>query len=215
MHEVHYLVQLDESSSTGNAAQGGADHDASELGQVEYDRDNDQAREELNRLRLSLLQLSLAASVTAELEDLRSDEEKHTDHVVFGPHDPLLGPADMDREAEKDAFLLTGCLDHTGFVVETAPDVGFFSKEYIEAHPKTMFVYADMAAPDEGVKQVHAQSLGAVVDTLVRTKFLQLYSGQGTVQAYRAYKNRPSPKLTWLSFLDLVLNLIQITHTST
>ena len=42
----------------------------------------------------------------------------------------------------------------------------------------------------------HAQSLGAVVDTLVRTKILQLYSGQGTVQAYRAYKNRPSLELT-------------------
>ena len=65
----------------------------------------------------------------------------------------------------------------------------------------------------------HAQSslirTGAVVDTLVRTKILQLYSRQGTVQAYRAYKNRPSPKLTWLPFLDLVLNLVQITHTST
>ena len=153
VHEVHYLVQLDESSSTGNA--GGADNDTSELGQVEYDRDNDQAREELNRLRLSLLQLSLAASVTAELEDLRSDEERQADNVVFGPHDPLLGPADMDREAEKDAFSLAGCLDHTGFVVETAPDIGFFSQEYIEAHPKTLFVYADMAAPDEGVKQVN------------------------------------------------------------
>ena len=47
----------------------------------------------------------------------------------------------------------------------------------------------------------HAQSLGAVVDTLVRTKFLQLYSGQGTIHAYRAYKNRPNPKLTWLPFL--------------
>ena len=55
----------------------------------------------------------------------------------------------------------------------------------------------------------------AVVDTLVRTKFLQLYSRQGTVQAYRAYKNRPSPKLTCLPFLDLVLNSVQITHTST
>ena len=29
----------------------------------------------------------------------------------------------------------------------------------------------------------HAQSLGAVVDTLVRTKILQLYSGQGTFVA--------------------------------
>eukprot|EP01050_Picozoa_sp_SAG11_P005634 SAG11_NODE_404_length_9736_cov_20.243022_16_plen_94_part_00 len=57
----------------------------------------------------------------------------------------------------------------------------------------------------------------AVVDTFVRAKFLQLYSRQGIVQAYRAYKNRPSPKLTCLPFLDLVLNLVQITsvHTST
>ena len=55
----------------------------------------------------------------------------------------------------------------------------------------------------------------AVVDTFVRTKFLQLYSRQGTVQAYRAYKNRPSLELTRLPFLDLVLNLVQITHTST
>eukprot|EP01050_Picozoa_sp_SAG11_P034385 SAG11_NODE_12128_length_720_cov_1.570048_1_plen_48_part_10 len=44
-------------------------------------------------------------------------------------------------------------------------------------------------------KILHTQSTRAVVDTLVRTKFLQLYSRQGTVQAYRAYKNRPSPKL--------------------
>eukprot|EP01050_Picozoa_sp_SAG11_P018247 SAG11_NODE_2726_length_3040_cov_5.912955_2_plen_101_part_00 len=29
-----------------------------------------------------------------------------------------------------------------------------------------------------------------------KMKLLQLYSGQGTVQAYRAYKTRPSPKLT-------------------
>eukprot|EP01050_Picozoa_sp_SAG11_P001372 SAG11_NODE_58_length_19205_cov_30.697315_20_plen_93_part_01 len=57
---------------------------------------------------------------------------------------------------------------------------------------------------------VHTQSTRAVVDTFVRTKFLQLYSRQGTVQAYRAYKNRPSPKLTCLPFLDLVLNLVQI-----
>ena len=61
----------------------------------------------------------------------------------------------------------------------------------------------------------HTQPTRATAGTLVRTKFLQLYSGQGTVQAYRAYKNRPSPKLTWLPFLDLVLNLVQITHTST
>ena len=54
---------------------------------------------------------------------------------------------------------------------------------------------------DQGAKALawvhqHTQSTRAVVDTFVRTKFLQLYSRQGTVQAYRAYKNRPSPKLT-------------------
>ena len=51
-----------------------------------------------------------------------------------------------------------------------------------------------------GARRPCAQSslirTGAVVDTLVRTKILQLYSGQGTVQAYRAYKNRPSLELT-------------------
>eukprot|EP01050_Picozoa_sp_SAG11_P001301 SAG11_NODE_55_length_19449_cov_28.630135_10_plen_135_part_00 len=35
------------------------------------------------------------------------------------------------------------------------------------------------------------------------------------VQAYRPYKIRPSPDLTCLPFPDPVLNLIQITHTST
>eukprot|EP01050_Picozoa_sp_SAG11_P017643 SAG11_NODE_2565_length_3217_cov_3.113534_5_plen_102_part_00 len=38
---------------------------------------------------------------------------------------------------------------------------------------------------------VHTQSTRATTGTLVRTKFLQLYTGQGIVQAYRAYKNRP------------------------
>eukprot|EP01050_Picozoa_sp_SAG11_P045637 SAG11_NODE_22871_length_398_cov_13.605351_1_plen_42_part_10 len=38
----------------------------------------------------------------------------------------------------------------------------------------------------EYLREEHTQSTRAVVDTFVRTKFLQLYSRQGTVQAYRA-----------------------------
>ncbi len=54
----------------------------------------------------------------------------------------------------------------------------------------------DLVKQTKPTVTVHTQPTRATAGTLVRTKFLQLYNRQGTVHAYRAYKNRPSPKLT-------------------
>ena len=138
VHTQHYLVQYDDEIASP--------------GEGSNERD---AEMDLSQQRLLLLQLALLTTVTAELEDLRSDEDRAADHLMFGPHDHASGPASMEREVRADEYSCAGKLDPPGFDVETAPSVHFFSRDFILAHPRWLFMYPDMAAPDIGKKQVN------------------------------------------------------------
>eukprot|EP01050_Picozoa_sp_SAG11_P005006 SAG11_NODE_336_length_10544_cov_9.794926_7_plen_84_part_00 len=61
----------------------------------------------------------------------------------------------MDREAAADDYSMCGKLDPSGFDVETAPNVQVYTSEYINAHPTWLFLYPDMAAPDNGSRQIN------------------------------------------------------------
>ena len=91
VHTQHYLVQYD--------------NEIASPGEGSNERD---AEMDLSQQRLLLLQLALLTTVTAELEDLRSDEDRAADHLMFGPHDHASGPASMEREVRADEYSCAG-----------------------------------------------------------------------------------------------------------
>ena len=55
--------------------------------------------------------------------------------------------ADADEEARLDARSLDGKVDISTYVLEVAPDMSYFSADYMASHLSTCFVYGDRAAP--------------------------------------------------------------------
>ena len=117
---------------------------------IQYDDDStvtpSQHLQQLMHMRGQLVNLALLASLNVTLEDVRTDGEKAADREQFGPHNMKEGPADMEKEVQKDAFSLAGVLDPTGYKVVVAPDPSWFSAEFIDEHPDHLFLYGDCAA---------------------------------------------------------------------
>ena len=116
---------------------------------IQYDDESPEPSPLLSLLhtRRDIVQLALLASLNAELEDVRTATEKEADFLYFGPHDPDSGPADMNKEAEKDAHSVAGLLDPSGMEVINAPNLSWYTTDYINSHPDHLFMYADCAPP--------------------------------------------------------------------
>ena len=124
VHRLHNLIQYD---------------DESEFTPSQY-------LQQLMHMRGQLVNLALLTSLNVTLDDVRTADERAADQAAFGAHDMGLGPADMDKEVDKDAFSLAGVLDPTGYKVVVAPDSSWYSAEYIDEHPDHLFLYGDCAA---------------------------------------------------------------------
>ena len=130
VHRIHNLIHYDHNSEN--------EFDCQEL-------------HELALMRAQLVQLALLTSLQQEvkLEDVRSPAERAADLSAFGPHDMANGPASLQSELEKDEYSLNGTFELGTFQMKTAPDTSWFSREFMEAHPRWLFAYGD-CAPEDG-----------------------------------------------------------------